>query len=68
MSDETIPDPSQLKARASNGDPEAMNMLGKMYFDGQGVSKDDDEAVLWFRKAAEADLTGEVVALVAGAA
>ena len=38
---------------AENGDAIAQNILGVMYADGNGVSKDPTEAVKWFRKAAD---------------
>jgi TPR repeat protein len=38
---------------AEAGYSKAMNGLGAMYRSGQGVPKDDGEAVKWFRKAAE---------------
>jgi hypothetical protein len=54
MSDETKPNLDQLEGRADDGDPQAMNMLGEMYAEGLDVDQDDDAAVEWFRKAAEA--------------
>ena len=49
--------PSQLfeqnKADAENGSANAQNNLGIFYRDGQGVPKDEVEAVNWFREAAE---------------
>ena len=44
---------AQLRADAENGDDTAQNQLGFMYQKGQGVAKDDTQAVSWFRKAAE---------------
>ena len=38
---------------AEQGDAEAQCKLGLRYRDGDGVSKDLEEAVKWFRKAAE---------------
>ena len=38
---------------AEQGDGRAQNMLGVMYGSGDGVPKDDAEALKWFRKAAE---------------
>jgi TPR repeat protein len=47
-------DPNQiLLERAQNGDAAAMNILGKMHRDGEGVARDYAEAAKWFRKAAE---------------
>ena len=41
------------KAKAEKGDAVAQYNLGIRYADGQGVEKDDVEAVKWYRKAAE---------------
>jgi TPR repeat protein len=41
------------KAKAEKGDANAQYYLGYCYFNGQGVTKDLDEAVKWFRKAAD---------------
>lgn len=41
------------KARAEAGDSEAQLSLGFMYFDGTGVTQNDQEAGKWFRLAAE---------------
>ena len=41
------------KAFAEKGDAKAQTSLGFMYQYGEGVLKDDKEAVKWFRKAAE---------------
>ncbi len=38
---------------AEQGDPKAQYALGFMYANGEGVPKNDAEAVKWFRKAAE---------------
>jgi hypothetical protein len=43
----------ELKPLAEEGDPGAQYNLGLMCRDGQGVQKDDFEAVKWFRKAAD---------------
>jgi hypothetical protein len=37
---------------AEQGDAQAQNNLGMMYFEGWGVPKDDKEAIKWFRVAA----------------
>ena len=42
-----------VKDRANKGDRNAQYNLGVMYRDGQGVAKDYEQAVLWYRKAAE---------------
>ena len=47
------PNVEMLLAKAESGDPEAQAELGKMYFNGTGVPKDEVEAVKWYRKAAE---------------
>ena len=42
-----------IKARAETGDAEAQVSLGFIYGDGEGVAENDQEAVKWFRLAAE---------------
>src|SRR5437867_2255374 len=42
-----------LQAMAQQGDDNAQNNLGSMYAQGEGVSQDFSQAVLWFRKAAD---------------
>ncbi|MGR9281968.1 tetratricopeptide repeat protein [Rhizobium johnstonii] len=39
--------------RAAEGDPQAQTALGSLFAYGRGVARDDDQAVSWFRKAAE---------------
>ena len=41
-----------LKA-AEQGFAEAQFFLGNMYYEGQGVPKDDKQAVYWLKKSAE---------------
>ena len=41
------------KARAERGDPVAQFNLGNCYADGEGVAKDQVQAVSWYRKAAK---------------
>ncbi len=41
-----------LSARAYLGNPSAQNTLGRLYFRGAGVKQDDDEAVVWWTRAA----------------
>ncbi|WP_176539041.1 tetratricopeptide repeat protein [Rhizobium sp. J15] len=41
--------------QAAAGDPQAQTALGSLFASGRGVTKDDDQAVAWFRKAAEQD-------------
>jgi len=38
---------------AEQGYARAQNNLGNLYYNGEGVAKDEVEAVKWFRKAAE---------------
>ncbi len=45
-------DLSQLTARAESGDAEAQFQLGRAYYRGQGVPKDETKAVEWIGKAA----------------
>ena len=42
-----------LKPLADQGDAVAQTFLGSMYADGQGVPKDDAQAVKWYRLAAD---------------
>lgn len=42
-----------LEPLAITGDPCAQYQPGEMYYQGQGVSKNHDEAFKWFSKAAE---------------
>jgi uncharacterized protein len=44
---------ANLQARADKGDTQAQFDLGYAYSHGQGVAKDEAEAVKWYRKAAE---------------
>jgi len=44
---------ADLRTKAKNGDAKAQYALGVCYADGQGVTKDYEEAVKWWRKAAE---------------
>src|SRR5208282_1914270 len=43
----------QLRQLAANGDPAAEEALGLRYASGEGVARDDNEAAVWFTKAAE---------------
>ena len=47
------PDFAETKKRAEAGDASAQYNLGVMYRNGNGVPKDDAEAVKWYRKAAD---------------
>jgi TPR repeat protein len=44
---------AETRRAADQGDAQAQVFLGRMYFDGTGVPKDDVEAVRWWRLAAE---------------
>ena len=44
---------AELRVRAEKGEASAQYNLGWMYANGQGVAKDEVEAVKWFRKAAD---------------
>jgi len=46
----------RLLPLAEQGDGEAQNRIGEMYEFGYGVSRDNDKALEWFRKAAEQDV------------
>jgi hypothetical protein len=43
----------EVKAKAEAGDAESQVELGRRYDKGEGVAKDQAEAVKWYRKAAE---------------
>src|SRR5262249_34339060 len=45
---------AMLRSLADAGDGHAMHRLGHMYANGIGTSRDDREAVHWFRKGADA--------------
>ena len=44
---------TELTELAEQGDALAQNNLGVAYANGEGVAEDDEEAVKWYRKAAE---------------
>jgi TPR repeat protein len=44
---------NDLSAEATQGDASAQYMLGKRYYDGEGVGRDYEKAVEWWTKAAE---------------
>src|SRR5690349_13994478 len=44
---------AELKGKAENGDVQAQLALGKAYHLGEGIPKDDEQAVHWWQKAAE---------------
>ena len=44
---------AELKKQAAAGDAKAQYNLGVSYVNGEGVARDEAEAVRWFRKAAE---------------
>lgn len=43
----------ELTPLAEHGNPEAQLLLGRMYLMGQGVSRDSDQAMKWFRASAD---------------
>lgn len=43
-----------LNKLIKNGNAEAMNLKGAMYYEGQGVEQDQKKAVNWYKKAADA--------------
>ncbi|MAF67257.1 MAG: hypothetical protein CMJ84_16570 [Planctomycetes bacterium] len=45
-----------IEKRAARGDLEAQATLGSMYASGEGAPEDDEEAVRWFRMAADQGL------------
>lgn len=45
---------ARTRRLAGEGDAEAMRDLGLMYRDGRGIARDDDEAIAWLGKAADA--------------
>lgn len=51
VSEELIPSPSEIRKKAEQGDVEAQNNLGDMYFEGTGVSQDYKQALKWLTKA-----------------
>ena len=52
-----------VRQAANQGDAAAQNSLGFMYANGEGVPKDDAEAVRWFRLAADQGLAEAQVVL-----
>jgi uncharacterized protein len=48
----------EVRAKAEAGDADYQAELGVRYMDGEGVAKDQVEAVKWYRKAAEQGDTG----------
>ena len=44
---------AELQANAKRGDPEAMFQLGEAYRTGTGVTADRDQALAWFKRAAD---------------
>jgi hypothetical protein len=45
--------PAEVRRLADQGDADAQWQLGVLYHDGEGVPKDDTQAVQWFQRAAE---------------
>ena len=48
-----VPNLKQIVQKAEAGEEDAQVALGSMYFKGVGVRQSDQEAVRWYRKAAE---------------
>ena len=46
-------DLKSLKSKAELGDPDAMNKIGVIYHNGQGVKRNYAEAMSWYKKASE---------------
>lgn len=46
-------DASACRIRAQQGDAEAQLKLARMYYHGEGVRQDYNEAARWYRKAAD---------------
>ena len=44
---------TETRKKAASGDPEAQYMLGYLYEMGKGICKDEEEAVIWYSKAAK---------------
>lgn len=58
-----------LRTYAAQGDGHAMNLLGMLYMNGTGVTRNNVEAVSWFRKGAEAkdaDATAHLAEMMIG--
>lgn len=55
--------PKQVEMRAKKGDPEAQYNLGVMYENGNGVKQNYEEAIKWYRKAADQGLAKAIEAL-----
>ena len=60
---DSTPPHFDLKARAERGDSNSEFRLGLCYSSGEGVAKDEVEAVKWFRKAADQNLASAQTAL-----
>lgn len=56
---------SNLRPAAERGDARAMVLLGNMYANGYGVDKDDEEAFVLFRRAAQQDNLDGILATAA---
>ena len=55
---ETPAPADEIRKAAEQGDAVAQSLLGLMYRDGEGVTRDLAEAAQWFRKAAEQGNSG----------
>ncbi|MBQ7576731.1 MAG: sel1 repeat family protein [Synergistaceae bacterium] len=42
-----------LRIKAEHGDSEAMNKIGTIYHNGEGVKRDYNEAIKWYKMAAD---------------
>jgi TPR repeat protein len=49
---------AQVKKAAERGDPKAMDVLGDMYAQGQGVQENFAQAARWYRRSADAGYSG----------
>ena len=52
-----------FKPLAENGDVKAQEQIGWLYWNGQGVAKDESQAVIWFQKAADKGSAGALYGL-----
>ena len=50
---EALAENENIQIAAQKGDAEAQYRLGTMHLRGQGIEKNEEQAVVWFQKAAE---------------
>ncbi|MDR2116604.1 MAG: hypothetical protein LBP87_09530, partial [Planctomycetaceae bacterium] len=62
-SDQSIAKETQLRKKAENGNAEEQFKLGNLYYNGDGVSKNIEEALRWWKKAGLQGHQGSVDAL-----